>query len=48
MEYISYLDNCDVLVIVSIVVSSVLYEEAFVIFRKFDMNVLVIWVRVSC
>lgn len=48
MEYISHLDNCDAPAIASIAVSSALYEEAFVIFRKFDMNASAIWVRVSC
>lgn len=47
MEYISCLDNYDVLDIVSIVVSSVLYEEVFVVFYKFDMNVLVIQVLIE-
>nr|XP_023502410.1 clathrin heavy chain 2 isoform X7 [Equus caballus] len=46
MEYISHLDNCDAPAIASIAVSSALYEEAFVIFRKFDMNASAIWVRV--
>uniref|UniRef100_A0A3Q2HY86 Clathrin heavy chain like 1 n=1 Tax=Equus caballus TaxID=9796 RepID=A0A3Q2HY86_HORSE len=47
MEYISHLDNCDAPAIASIAVSSALYEEAFVIFRKFDMNASAIWVLIE-
>lgn len=42
MEYINCLDNYDVLDIVNIVISNELFEEVFVIFRKFDVNILVV------
>lgn len=42
MEYINRLDNYDVLDIVNIVISNELFEEVFVIFRKFDVNILVV------
>lgn len=45
MEYINRLDNYDVLDIVNIVISNELFEEVFVIFRKFDVNILVVWVN---
>lgn len=38
MDYISRLDNYDAPDIASIAISSALYEEAFAIFRKFDVN----------
>lgn len=46
MEYISRLDNYDAPDIANIAVSSALYEEAFAIFRKFDVNASAI--QVSC
>lgn len=46
MEYISRLDNYDTPDIASIAISSALYEEAFAIFRKFDVNAAAI--QVSC
>lgn len=42
MEYIIRLDNYDVFDIVSIVIGSEFYEEVFVIFKKFDVNIFVI------
>ncbi|XP_063560851.1 clathrin heavy chain 2 isoform X5 [Gorilla gorilla gorilla] len=47
MEYISRLDNYDALDIASIAVSSALYEEAFTIFHKFDMNASAIQVLIE-
>ncbi|XP_030771005.1 clathrin heavy chain 2 isoform X4 [Rhinopithecus roxellana] len=47
MEYISRLDNYDALDIASIAVSSALYEEAFAIFHKFDMNASAIQVLIE-
>lgn len=38
MEYISRLDNYDAPDIANIAISSELYEEAFAIFKKFDVN----------
>lgn len=38
MEYIQRLDNYDAPDIANICISSSLYEEAFEIFRKFDVN----------
>ena len=46
MDYISRLDNYDAPDIANIAVSSALYEEAFTIFRKFDVNASAI--QVSC
>lgn len=42
MEYINRLDNYDVLDIVNIVIINELYEEVFVIFKKFEVNIFVI------
>lgn len=38
MEYINRLDNYDAPDIANICISSELYEEAFAIFKKFDVN----------
>ena len=38
MEYITRLDNYDAPDIANIAISSELYEEAFAIFRKFEVN----------
>lgn len=38
MEYIQKLDNYDAPDIANIAVSNQLYEEAFAIFKKFDVN----------
>ncbi|XP_039724292.1 clathrin heavy chain 2 isoform X3 [Pteropus medius] len=47
MEYISRLDNYDAPDIASIAISSALYEEAFAIFRKFDVNASAIQVLIE-
>ncbi|XP_054546712.1 clathrin heavy chain 2 isoform X2 [Talpa occidentalis] len=47
MDYISRLDNYDAPDIASIAISSALYEEAFAIFHKFDMNVSAIQVLIE-
>uniref|UniRef100_A0A5F9DSZ0 Clathrin heavy chain n=1 Tax=Oryctolagus cuniculus TaxID=9986 RepID=A0A5F9DSZ0_RABIT len=47
MDYISRLDNYDAPDIASIAVSSGLYEEAFAIFRKFDVNASAIQVLIE-
>ena len=38
MEYIQKLDNYDAPDIANIAITSGLYEEAFAIFKKFDVN----------
>lgn len=38
MEYINRLDNYDAPDIANIAISNELYEEAFAIFKKFDVN----------
>ena len=38
MEYITRLDNYDAPDIANIAITSELYEEAFAIFKKFDVN----------
>ena len=38
MEYINRLDNYDAPDIANIAISSELFEEAFAIFRKFEVN----------
>ncbi len=38
MEYITRLDNYDAPDIANIAISSELYEEAFAIFKKFEVN----------
>lgn len=47
MEYINRLDNYDAPDIANIAISNELYEEAFAIFRKFDVNTSAIQVRRS-
>uniref|UniRef100_A0A286XQZ2 Clathrin heavy chain n=1 Tax=Cavia porcellus TaxID=10141 RepID=A0A286XQZ2_CAVPO len=47
MEYISRLDNYDAPDIASIAISNALYEEAFTIFRKFDVNTSAIQVLIE-
>ena len=46
MEYINRLDNYDAPDIANIAIGSELYEEAFAIFRKFEVNTSAI--QVSC
>jgi clathrin heavy chain len=45
MEYITRLDNYDAPDIANIAISNQLYEEAFAIFKKFDVNASAIQVR---
>lgn len=45
MEYINRLDNYDAPDIANIAISNQLYEEAFAIFKKFDVNASAIQVR---
>ena len=45
MEYITRLDNYDAPDIASIAIGSELYEEAFAIFKKFDVNTSAIQVQ---
>uniref|UniRef100_A0A671RCS8 Clathrin heavy chain n=1 Tax=Sinocyclocheilus anshuiensis TaxID=1608454 RepID=A0A671RCS8_9TELE len=47
MEYISRLDNYDAPDIANIAISSELYEEAFSIFKKFDVNTSAIQVLIE-
>ncbi|XP_060051255.1 clathrin heavy chain 2 isoform X3 [Erinaceus europaeus] len=47
MDYISRLNNYDAPDIASIAVSSALYEEAFAIFRKFDVNASAVQVLIE-
>uniref|UniRef100_A0A2K6FRV2 Clathrin heavy chain n=1 Tax=Propithecus coquereli TaxID=379532 RepID=A0A2K6FRV2_PROCO len=47
MEYVSLLDNYDAPDIASIAVSSALYEEAFAIFCKFDVNTSAVQVLIE-
>lgn len=46
MEYINRLDNYDAPDIANIAIGSELYEEAFAIFKKFDVNTSAIQVTV--
>lgn len=46
MEYINRLDNYDAPDIANIAISNELFEEAFAIFKKFDVNTSAIQVRV--
>lgn len=46
MEYINRLDNYDAPDIANIAINNQLYEEAFAIFKKFDVNTSAIQVRV--
>ena len=48
MEYITRLDNYDAPDIASIAIGSELYEEAFAIFKKFDVNTSAIEVWQLC
>jgi len=48
MEYINRLDNYDAPDIANIAISSELYEEAFAIFRKFEVNTSAIQASLSC
>ena len=45
MEYVTRLENYDAPDIANIAITSELYEEAFVIFKKFDVNTSAIEVR---
>ena len=45
MEYINRLDNYDAPDIANIAIGSELYEEAFAIFKKFEVNTSAIQVR---
>jgi len=47
MEYINRLDNYDAPDIANIAISSELYEEAFAIFRKFEVNTSAIQASLS-
>ena len=47
MEYINRLDNYDAPDIANIAISNQLYEEAFAIFKKFDVNTSAIQVSKS-
>ena len=48
MEYITRLDNYDAPDIANIAISSELYEEAFAIFKKFEVNTSAIQVSSKC
>lgn len=45
MEYINRLENYDAPDIANIAISNELFEEAFAIFRKFDVNTSAVQVR---
>lgn len=45
MEYINRLDNYDAPDIANIAISNELFEEAFAIFRKFDVNTSAVQVQ---
>ena len=45
MEYINRLDNYDAPDIANIAISNELFEEAFAIFKKFDVNTSAVQVR---
>ena len=47
MEYITRLDNYDAPDIANIAISSELYEEAFAIFKKFEVNTSAIQVNTT-
>lgn len=47
MEYINRLDNYDAPDIANIAISNELFEEAFAIFRKFDVNTSAVQVNKS-
>lgn len=46
MEYINRLDNYDAPDIANIAINNELYEEAFAIFKKFDVNTSAIQVSI--
>ena len=48
MEYINRLDNYDAPDIANIAIASELYEEAFAIFKKFEVNTSAIEVCIVC
>ena len=48
MEYINRLDNYDAPDIANIAIGSELYEEAFAIFKKFEVNTSAIQVSYDC
>ncbi len=48
MEYINRLDNYDAPDIANIAISNELFEEAFAIFKKFDVNTSAIQVKYTC
>lgn len=47
MEYINRLDNYDAPDIANIAISNELFEEAFAIFRKFDVNTSAVQVNLQ-
>lgn len=47
MEYINRLDNYDAPDIANIAISNELFEEAFAIFRKFDVNTSAVQVNLD-
>lgn len=47
MEYINRLDNYDAPDIANIAISNELFEEAFAIFKKFDVNTSAIQVKTN-
>ncbi len=47
MEYINRLDNYDAPDIANICISSELFEEAFAIFKKFDVNTSAVEVSIG-
>lgn len=47
MEYINRLDNYDAPDIANIAINNELYEEAFAIFKKFDVNTSAIQVKIT-
>lgn len=47
MEYINRLDNYDAPDIANIAINNELYEEAFAIFKKFDVNTSAIQVKLT-
>lgn len=48
MDYITRLDNYDAPDIANIAIGNQLYEEAFAIFKKFDVNTSAIQVSERC
>lgn len=47
MEYINRLDNYDAPDIAKIAITNELYEEAFAIFKKFEVNTSAIQVQIT-